>query len=634
MLVNPIKDAAIELQYPPLGTGMGMGISLLFFASVLCLLIAIGVSLVSSSAHNLGPIALDSEQRVWIALGDRLVITHPQGQVVGEVDTSEQISTAYKVVVAWKHGGVLLDAANNGHVYRLNRQGQIVGTLPTYFMGTVLLAYAASSDTTYVLEQDAGVLRAYQGDALIAERKGYRDISSMSLSPDGRLWLLDRYKARLLAHDDHLQPVKTVPLPVAFDAVPPGQAQAGPDGSWWMTGAIQVWQRGRLLRMDRQGNALTAPAIPWWSMPAGLASLPDGRWLVTDARSSSVLQLDPQGQVQGQFGDSTLQEYLNRHRWHHLKNPFLQLCLAMMAALVIYGGYIVRRDSRPGPASSPLFATHAKLDNVSRLAGLTLWAIIVMQMFKIGVPLFSADFATQLCQGTTDCQGLLLLKLGSLVVVMLPAYMFPPHRIPRYDFQAYMLVLQNLLDRANTHGPALRQAVEAAGGCYFGYCVRNALLLVCHDALLVVRLRSPDYSLDSLQTLRYEDLGEFEAVGVSFILDAGSTRIRFKHGAVRREFETLSPKHQRTLLAWLQNMHPATRDSWLAEQHQTLVRRTRRAHRFMLLLYGSSLTTLLALGATAYNAPLPLLLALLLLLITLRSVLTPLPAPAPMPLAP
>ncbi len=99
MLVNPIKDAAIELQYPPLGTGtgmgMGMGISLLFFASVLCLLIAVGVSLVSSSAHNLGPIALDSEQRVWIALGDRLVITHPQGQVVGEVDTSEQISTAY-----------------------------------------------------------------------------------------------------------------------------------------------------------------------------------------------------------------------------------------------------------------------------------------------------------------------------------------------------------------------------------------------------------------------------------------------------------------------------------------------------------------------------------------------------------
>ncbi|MBL8507826.1 MAG: hypothetical protein JNM11_05130 [Chitinimonas sp.] len=164
--------------------------------------------------------------------------------------------------------------------------------------------------------------------------------------------------------------------------------------------------------------------------------------------------------------------------------------------------------------------------------------------------------------------------------------------------------------------------------------MRNALLLVCHDALLVVRLRSPDYSLESLQALRYEDLGEFEAVGVSFILDAGSTGIRFKHGAVRREFETPSPKHQRTLLAWLQNMHPATRDSWLAEQHQTLVRRTRRAYSFLLLLYGSSLTTLLALGATAYNAPLPLLLALLLLLITLRGVLTPPPAPAPMPLAP
>ncbi|MDN3575670.1 hypothetical protein QWZ03_02655 [Chitinimonas viridis] len=630
MLVNPIKHAAIEPHHPPLG----MGMSLFFFVSVLCLLIALGLFLISSSARKLGPIALDSEQRVWIAIDDHLVITQLQGQVVGEVDTSEQISTAYKVVVAWKQGGVLLDAADNGHVYRLDRQGQIVGTLPTYFMGTVLLAYAASSDTTYVLEQDAGVLRAYQGDTLVAERKGYQDISSMSLSPDGRLWLLDRHNARLLAHDSHLQPVKAVLLPAAFDAVPPNQAQAGPDGSWWITGDIRNWQRGRMLRMDRQGQALAAPALPWWSMPAGLAMLPDGSWLVTEARRSRVLQLDPQGQVQGQFGDSALQEDLSRHRWRHLKNPFLQLCLAMMVGLMIYGGYIIWRDRRPGPASSPLFATPANRDNVGKLASLALWAVIVMQMFKIGVPLFSADFAAQLCQGTTDCQELMLLELGSRFVVMLPIFMFPPHRIPGYDFQTDMPVLHSLLDRANTHGPALRQAVEAAGGCYFGYCVKNALLLVCHDALLVVRLRSPDYSLESLQTLRYEDLSEFEAVGVSFILDAGSTRIRFKHGAARREFETPSPKHQRTFLAWLQNMHPATRDSWLAEQHQTLVRRTRRAHWFMLLLCGSGLATLLALGATAYNAPLTLLLALLLALLSVRGVRRPPPAPAPMPLAP
>ncbi len=597
-------------------------------------IIVVGVGLIalslwlalSSDGYELSTLAVDSENRVWIDGGDRLIVTRADGSVVATIASPNAPRAPFSSVAAWKNGGVLVASLNDKRIYQLDRNGKIVGQLDMVFQGTVTLAYAAQHDRTFVMEKRTGKLRAFQGTRQIAERADYPGAYGVDIATDGLVWLADTEGERLVAHSLDLEVQDTLVLPTHLGMSKPVTLLSKGKAGWWLTlksGSLSV---GSLRTLDSQSHLTAHPASPWWSNPFGMASLRDGSLLAVDPRTTRILHYSASGERLDDFGGAELKAHFDRHRWrmlHSNKQIGLWLALGLIGTIfsaTVYAIYTHLRLYRRVYAVPRHALFDTSLHSSHKRWRLTIYGVAALAIAfgLFGLPTYvlgSSDTQQQLCGVISVCGSYTLwMVLWPLVLGLwlqfdaVPHFLIAPLQLGKILPQP---IAKTLLNLANVDHATLPQAIDAARGCYLVLIADKAIVLLCHEALLLAQVRQSDFSLLSLHRFHYADMQSIQTIRLP---GADSLRhpcmaVRFSDQNGSYDLAFLHAPVQVFCADWLTGMKTDTRNSWLQQQAHRLRKQRLLAAGITAAIAMVGLLAFIVLGISPQSQPIAYLLA-------------------------
>lgn len=168
---------------------------LLLLSALLFVVSAIGlIDVFSSRSANeqIGFVAHDTRDRIWMDAGDRLWVLGRDGRTELELlPATSGVPAPYGGMAALEDGGMAVGSLVDHKVYLLNAAGQLQKVLDLSLPGTPEIAYNRATKTLYTSDNLSGKIRAWRGETLITSYFRLQEPMGIAIGANQEIWVAE-----------------------------------------------------------------------------------------------------------------------------------------------------------------------------------------------------------------------------------------------------------------------------------------------------------------------------------------------------------------------------------------------------------------------------------------------------------
>lgn len=326
---------------------------LLLLSALLFVVSAVGLIDVFTSrpaSQQIGFVAHDTRDRIWMDAGDRLWVLGRDGRTELELlPATSGVPAPYGGMAALEDGGMAVGSLVDHKVYLMNAAGQLQKVLDLSLRGTPELAYNHATKTLYTSENLSGQIRAWRGETLITSYYRLREPMGISIAANQEIWVAENAGPHVgfavFSPDLRLlRRVKSGSKPYPS----PSMVAVGSGKTVFAVLNDRGFRRGHFAIYENEALK-SVQALPGEGDAFSVAADSKGHAVLVDTGAGRLLAYED-GHFR-QLGDARLLQHLARYGTESRSILQLMLWLLMMTSSVVMGLHVLIEHRRARAAS-------------------------------------------------------------------------------------------------------------------------------------------------------------------------------------------------------------------------------------------------------------------------------------------